>query len=305
MQTELTEALKPKWEKLRFESGQEAPFYAYDWHKIWFTALATEWRPYIIYIDRRALAPLARRGGEVIFSGGREGTDYMDVIGQRNDVVQLWPDIHKYLQGDGAKTLKLINIPSNSPTVQYFSSKGGDIKIEDTTPVVNLPGTWEAYQNQLSRKNRHELKRKLRKFEREHPEAKVISIDQSQQQAEILLRLMRLDPEKRIFLRSEIEQFFRSIILAFTKQIWFLALSEKNFEIAATMAFTTKNEIMLYNSGFDESNAPGAGFYLKAKCLALAVEKAYEKFNFLRGRERYKYELGGVDEPVYSISYRF
>ena len=40
----------------------------------------------------------------------------------------------------------------------------------------------------------------------------------------------------------------------------------------------------------------------KASRETNSLELKYDKFNFLRGAERYKYSLGGEDEKIYQIS---
>jgi CelD/BcsL family acetyltransferase involved in cellulose biosynthesis len=65
------------------------------------------------------------------------------------------------------------------------------------------------------------------------------------------------------------------------------------------LAFAVGDTLMGYNSGFDETNFSGSGFYLKAKMLERAEQQGFRNFNFLQGNERYKYELGGKDFFVY------
>jgi hypothetical protein len=43
---------------------------------------------------------------------------------------------------------------------------------------------------------------------------------------------------------------------------------------------------------------------LKAFCIQEAIEGGKARFDFLRGREPYKYDLGGVDTPLYRVRIR-
>ncbi len=216
---------------------------------------------------------LARRGNELIIAGGYEVADYLDIPDPTT-----WDEIKKKYKG---MHLTLRNVPENSPTVTYFH-----MEKEDTTPITNLPPT-------LEKKNQHEMERKIRKFEREHP---VFAFSEGND-IETLLRLMKNDPRKKEFLTSEMENFFRKITSL--GKITILTVTDK--PAAAMLTFQTGDTLMGYNSGFDETNFSGSGFYLKAKMLERAEGQGYKKFNFLQGNERYKYELGGKDFFVYRV----
>ena len=66
--------------------------------------------------------------------------------------------------------------------------------------IINLPNTFENYLLQLSKKNRHEIRRKIRKFEN-NLEFEIVETDESNVDEHLLefLRLMKLNPEKRNF----------------------------------------------------------------------------------------------------------
>ena len=76
-----------------------------------------------------------------------------------------------------------------------------------------LPNTFENYLLQLSKKNRHEIRRKIRKFEN-NLEFEIIETDESNVDEHLLefLRLMKLNPEKRNFLNQSRIEFMSRII---------------------------------------------------------------------------------------------
>lgn len=161
------------------------------------------------------------------------------------------------------------------------------MKEEDTTPITSLPPV-------LDKKNRHEMERKIRKFEREHANIKISEGNDIR----VLFSLMKLDERKKIFLTPDMEEFFRRIAQKFGK---LTVLTVQDKPAACMLTFAAGDTLMGYNSGFDEANYSGSGFYLKAKMLDRALDAGYKKFNFLQGNERYKYELGGKDFFVYKI----
>lgn len=274
------------------------PFQTYEWSRIWFETVGKKYVPYILARDGQNVAPFARQGPVVTFSGGEDISDYQDIVGPKEDTVHTWKELISFLKADGATTIRLRNIPEDSPTLSYFRTlPHATIEREDTTPVLALPPAWDTYLEQLSTKDRHELKRKLRKFERDHANISLTSsVD-----VEILLSLMKLDPRKEEFLTPDMQEFFRRISEAFKENITLTVLTVDGHPAAATFEFVVGNTVMLYNSGFDEEHFSGAGFYLKATNIKRAIETGMTNYNFLQGKERYKYALGGKDFLVYKI----
>lgn len=232
------------------------PFSSNDWITAWHETLGKEWE----LVSNN----LARKGNELIIAGGYEVADYLDIIHPE----EIAGKFH-------GMRLVLRNVPQDSPTVKIFK-----MEKEDTTPISSLPP-------QLDKKNRHEMERKIRKFEREHTD-----IDLHDGNIDTLLTLMKLDPRKKEFLTPDMENFFRRIVvLGSVTELW-----ADNHAVAAMLWFREEDMIMTYNSGYSESLA---GFYLKARHMLQAAERGIKKYNFLQGNERYKYELGGKDFLVY------
>jgi CelD/BcsL family acetyltransferase involved in cellulose biosynthesis len=108
---------------------------------------------------------------------------------------------------------------------------------------------------------------------------------------------MKLDPRKKEFLSPDMERFFRKIHSMGT----ITELRVSGTPAAAILAFRVGDTLMSYNSGFDDTNFSGSGYYLKAMHIKRATESGIKTYNFLQGNERYKYELGGRDFFVYRI----
>jgi len=74
---------------------------------------------------------------------------------------------------------------------------------------------------------------------------------------------------------------------------------------AAVLCFESEQELLLYNSGYDPAFAPlSVGFVSKALTLKRAIEEGKQRFDFLRGAEPYKYDLGAQDLKVYRLVIR-
>src|SRR3989344_3022791 len=187
-----------------------APFFTYQWHALWYEVLAKDWQPYPLVIDETIIAPFARKANEVIFSGGEEISDYQDIIGSDEKKTEAWKQILDFLKQDGVTSIRLRNVPQSSSTIPFFQQlHNATITQEDTTPIINLPFYWEQYVESLPYKDRHELRRKIRKIERGHKNIRIIESNNPARDIETLLDLMRKDEKKRTFLTLEMTVFFQ------------------------------------------------------------------------------------------------
>ena len=74
-------------------------------------------------------------------------------------------------------------------------------------------------------------------------------------------------------------------------------------KIASVLAFKHQENILLYNSGFDpQYGRLSPGLILKAYLIKRAIERKFKIFDFLRGGERYKFELGAIGVKLYQFS---
>jgi CelD/BcsL family acetyltransferase involved in cellulose biosynthesis len=76
-------------------------------------------------------------------------------------------------------------------------------------------------------------------------------------------------------------------------------------DIASAFQIVRDGALLLYNSGYDPAAGEGRmspGVVLLARCVEDAIRKGYCEYDFLRGRERYKYDLGGRDRIVYNAT---
>ena len=75
-----------------------------------------------------------------------------------------------------------------------------------------------------------------------------------------------------------------------------------NIKIASVLCFDYKNCRLLYNSGYNpEYSHYSVGILLKTFCIRDAIEEGKDYFDFLKGNESYKYNMGGQDKLLYSM----
>jgi CelD/BcsL family acetyltransferase involved in cellulose biosynthesis len=183
------------------------------------------------------------------------------------------------------------------------------VTLEERCPVLALPDSWDGLLASLSGKHRHELTRKLRRFEREAPDGRV---SWESTPAGIAARLddfltlhRRSREGKAKFMDSRMERFFRRVVPALAAgggaRLAFLDLPDG--PIAAFVTLEWDGTVGLYNSGFrPECASLSPGVVLLAHVIREALERGCRRFDFLRGEERYKFEFGPVPEPVHAVT---
>lgn len=255
------------------------------------------------------LAPLSLSGSTLTFVGDTDLFDYHDFI----DVV---PGFHEALveclEDEPWQTMDLRSVPAFSPAVEALPAAlraiGCEVTIEeeDVVPGVELPATWDEFLANLRKKDRHELRRKLRRLGGAG-DVRVVEADGNalEKDFEVFHELMAESrEEKRDFMLPEREEFFRSIIeWAHSADFLRLQFLELNGEkVAAVLSFDYDGRRLLYNSGFRlEHGQLAVGLMLKALCIKDAIERGLTYFDFLRGAEPYKYHLGGKDTRLVRI----
>lgn len=298
----------PEIQSIWQESIQKStsyPFYTYKWHELYFSIFGQIEQPYILHIpELNTIAPFAKKDTKISFVG-EEFTDYSDIVGPEEHKNEAWEQILEYCKHQGISQFFLSNIPETSSTYNFFNNQDPQqvtIEKRDTSPKILLPETYDIYMESLSRKNRHELHRKARRFNESYPDAKIETSKNPKQDILMMIQLMKLDERKKQFFTPKVELFFQNIPDYFPHDCILQILRIDNEPATAILAFRTGTEFLLYNSGFDQDRYPAAGFHLKAESINYAIREGYKEYNFLRGNERYKYDLGGRDFGVFNIT---
>ena len=163
----------------------------------------------------------------------------------------------------------------------------------------------------LNKKQRHEVRRKLRRAHENIPLVRYRSIVAAKDWDIWLPRFFTLHrlshPEKDSFMTSQMETFFTDMSRRFAAhgqmRIGFLLLEDE--PMASMMQFDYAGKLHLYNSGYNPDYAHlSPGVVLLAHCIQDAIRDQRYEYDFLRGTERYKYDLGGRDRGVFRVDYR-
>jgi CelD/BcsL family acetyltransferase involved in cellulose biosynthesis len=317
------EAVGPAaWDDLVAASRLRSPFLSWTWQCEWSRTFAEQRRVEVRCVEDGggnlvALLPLYESAaGTMETVGGADVSDYLDLIAVQGREEEAWMAL---LQSRTADPIEwtMHAVPEASPTVRSLpplaSACGLQVwaAVEERCPVLALPSSWEAYLSRLSGKHRHELQRKMRRLEREAPEARISSVGTPTDIEARIGDFLRLHRSSRVgkarFMDEQMERFFRRALTAFAERgaarLWFLDTSWG--PIAAFVTIQWDGTVGLYNSGFAPERATlSPGVVLLARVIRDAIERRCTKFDFLRGEERYKYEFEPVAEAVYQVRIR-
>jgi CelD/BcsL family acetyltransferase involved in cellulose biosynthesis len=261
------------------------------------------------------VAPMMREGNVVSFLGGTDLVDYHDFICPTDASQSCLEAVIRELSADSdVRTLLFESISESSATLKRLplatQAAGWEVAVqkEDVAPKLELPGEWEQYVSGLRKKDRHELRRKIRRLEAagDVRQVELTTREDVETAASDFFRLHRMStPEKNEFMTQERERFFRDVMArladADITRLTFLELDGKR--VATSLSFVSGGVRYLYNSGYDpEYRTLAVGLLNHAYTIRRSIEQGHSMFDFMRGNEGYKYHLGGMDRDVFRIT---
>ena len=325
-------ALQAEWNNLLHRSRYNTIFLTYEWQTTWWEYLGTGdlWILAVRRTDTDALigiVPLylvtptgGRWAGKRKFNlvGCVEVSDYLDMIAAKDWEDAVYTAFYAWLCSDDAPAwdvLDLCNLPQDSLTYRRFPSVCDTtrhtihVSKEDTAPQFALPLHFETYlQEQVDKKQRHEIRRKQRRAERE-TEIRFYYVgpnDNLAAEMDDFAALQQASREdKAEFMTPEMRRFFGAIAqrlqVAGYLRLCFLTINGE--KAAALLAFEYNRHYLLYNSGYDpEAYAHlSPGWVLLAYTIQYAIAVGCQVFDFMQGDEEYKYRFGSHDYDVMRV----
>ena len=320
VQVEEFESIQPEWENILPHCSTNTIFTTPWLQILWWKHFSNGNKLIILSIRNNAgivgIAPLVSCNEEITFLGGTDLFDCHDFLVRTGMEPEFYTVLWNHLIDLNWNTLNFGSLPANSPTLTYLPDAAKSSRIhlkiteEDKSPVALLPNTWDEYIEGLSKKHRHELRRKLRRLEAQDSYIQYLCDDERAvlENMDDFFRLHRASrPDKRAFLTPKRERFFMDMAMDLVSRGQFkLSLLEiDNVRVAASICMDYNGSLLLYNSGYDPNySSLSVGLLNKALFIKQAIKDGKKSFDFLRGDERYKYHLGGIERSVYSMKIR-
>ncbi len=307
-----------EWDSVLRDSPVASIFLSPQWQEVWWENFS-EGREMTSFsvpaagggVD--ALASLSRLNNSIGFIGAPDTFDYNDFLVRPGFEEAFYGTLLDVLNGWEWDNLRLDSLLEDSPTLAHLPEMARErgysveIEYEDVTSGVSLPEDWEQFLGLLSKKDRHELRRKLRRLDSQTdwrwrcvttPDEIVANFDNFLS----LMRMSRTDKEE--YMTPEREKFFRALAQRMSEldrvRLFFMEMD--GAQVAASLCFDYGSARLLYNSGYDPSlSYYSVGLLLHAMCVRDAIEHGLEYFDFLRGPEPYKAHLGGRQKSLYRM----
>ncbi len=261
-----------------------------------------------------------------IFFGASYHADYATMLVAPADAAEVSAALAVYLASPAAgawDAVDLRRLRCGDSSAEDLAAALGAVEIangwtlnverEDVCPVVTLPDglDLDGYLSTLGKKERHEIRRKVR---RASAAGEIRLTDSPDPLADLDAFVdlhqkrwgeMGLFPptiggdQSRTFFRRMFELWGVDGPIRLT----FLSVGDRR--IAAGIHFETPDGFLYYNAGVDPDArdlSPGVVMIHAYVERALALGK--RRLDFLRGDEPYKYEWGAVDEPIQRVLVR-
>lgn len=322
-------ALGASWDSLLAHSAFSSPFMSASWHQTWWHHFREGMLHLVSWhetdgtlVGLVSLCSTTVDGEQhLVPLGDVEVADYLDVLalaGQEKLVYQALLDHLESPEAPPWDEVLLVNLPEATHTHTHLAKLAQahgwwvQVTVEDVCPVIALPSTFDAYLKMLGKKQRHEVRRKMRRLFTRGGEVRRRVVgpgDDLEQAMDTFVYLHRRShPEKEAFMTPQMEGFFRDIARLARQQGWLhLSFLEINDVPAATLfCFDYNRRRMVYNSGFDpEVCAPlTPGINLIVMEIEDAIGQGLTYLDFLQGAEEYKFRLRAQPTYVYRLRIR-
>lgn len=254
----------------------------------------------------RGVASLARHADGTLSFGGGDLTDEQDVLaaaGAESDVAEA---VATWVAAQRPPRVRLDFVPEERPTLDAFDAvlRAAGYQVtrarQVPCPVIALPDTFETHVRSLGKKERHELRRKIRRLEGAGP-ARFRFVADGERPAALdrFFELHRLSRgEKADFMTTEVEGFFRAVAdtLAPLDRLRLGVLEFDGAVAAVLFAFAYGKTLALYNAAYDPGLASlSVGIVSHAWAVREAIDAHFTTYDLLRGDEPFKYDLGARD----------
>jgi len=309
-------SLASYWADSRYDLNWNSVSILPGWLEAWWQAFGSGAELHLRAVRQGeniiGVAPLLLRGGVASIVGSADVCDYLDFVIAPGKESDFFTALLDNLKQEGINNLDLKPLRPDSTVLTHLIDTARNRKYEvlcqeeEVTVELDLPATWDEYLAILTKKQRHEVRRKLRRLQAAgNIDYRCIEVSKGAAGSfmDTFLELFsKSREEKANFMSPKMESFFRSLAetMAEVGLLRSGIVELDTIPIAMTMGFDYRDSHYLYNSAYDPHyNSLSVGLLCKVLCLKESIKRAKKKWDFLKGGEHYKYQLGGREVPLY------
>lgn len=253
--------------------------------------------------DDSAAIVVAEVDGEVRLAGDAELTDYHCPLGSEvKGVVAFLVE-----QAETGTRFRFDSLPQ--PAADEFTDAFAAIGVQAsarqhaTAAIVDISGGYDEYLTAVGKKQRHEIRRKRRRYTDEVGEL-IHEVHQGDGWAlEEFFRLHRRSQgDKGTFMTPAREDFFRVLMSQPGWRLDVLRAGNERRATACLFSYADAEGVYLYNSAYDPELADASpGVAIVGSMIEQACREGLARFDFLKGDEVYKFRLGAEARPLFEV----
>lgn len=261
-----------------------------------------------------------------LYMGASYHADYATILAAPEDLPDVCRAVVEHLAGAAKGAWDVIDLRRwrcGDPAAAALAAALGaremahgwtlNLEREDVCPVATIldGADFDGFLATLDKKDRHEIRRKLRRAEgtgevrlnvSTQPLAELdqfVDLHQARWGDQGLFPATPGGEQSRRFVRGLFERFGP----AGPAKLTFLSVGAQR--IGAGIHFETADSLLYYNAGVDPNAMHlSPGVLLVAGYVQLAIACGRRRVDFLRGDEPYKYQWAAVDEPIHRLLVR-
>ncbi|UCE98111.1 MAG: GNAT family N-acetyltransferase [Dehalococcoidia bacterium] len=315
------DSLVERWQTIGDSFGHVPFFVLPNWLKAWWSIFGTSSNLLLQIVKQNdntiGISPLRFAQGAASFIGDAAVCDYLDFIIIQGKEKDFFTVLMNQLKANGIGALSLEALRPDSTVLQHLIPLAKDQRYhvscqqQNVSVHMQIPETWSKYLSLLSSKQRHEIKRKIKRLY-ELGEVKFYTTNSYQEASEGLTRFISMfrasRQDKALFMDARMQAFFKRLVelMAGDGLIKFGFLELNRLPVAVVVYFDYHDNIYLYNSGYNpDYRQDSVGILSKVLCIKEGIAQNKKLFDFLQGPEIYKYRLGGTEIPLYKCNVAF
>ncbi|MGH9486446.1 MAG: GNAT family N-acetyltransferase [Terriglobales bacterium] len=309
-------ALAQGWQALQSAAGMKNPFLSWEWQSAWVAHLPHCCRPVVV---AQAFPSGALAGVLALQRRRRHGLWQLEFLGQGSGADELDCLLHPAAPPETAARLlaialrrcrwRLLRLEAADAGgalariwPELFAGRQRQMESDEWMPTLPLPDSLEQLLSAHSSNFRAEVRRRRRRWASQYPQAQLEIASSPEAVGAALPHLFRLHNLRRsqkhgagIFQSARLRGFHLqaapALAAAGTARIYLLRTPEA--VLAALYGFEAgparERRFLYFQSGFDPACAPlSPGTVLLAAILEDCMARGVQRFDFLRGEERYK-----------------
>ncbi len=252
-----------------------------------------------IEADDKGAVALVTDGKHVEFAGQSNLTDYHSPLGERGGAA-----LARALASHGGASLCLDSLPHEAvATVEDAIREAGGEPVtqqHETAAVLALPASYDEWLGRIGKKERHEVRRKRRRFVAEFGEMEVVR--HGPEAIAMFCAMHRTSQgDKATFMTGPMQSYFEDLLIHAGATIH--TLDCDGIPRASAFGFESEEGYFYYNSAYDNDAAMASpGIVLLASMIEAQIARGAKVFDFLKGDERYKFKHGAAPRPLYQVT---